>query len=105
MEEEGEMLKNAANNAMSIQSQAETLAAKLQESERQLETLIPENQRLEVELQKQQTLYSELRKMRGRGEELDALKESQQVIVSIRREIQPHGLFPLRRKWLSCGRS
>ena len=40
-----------------------------------------EKERLAEELTRQQALYSELKKMRGRGEEMDMLQQLEQVLL------------------------
>ena len=79
MEEEFEILKRNSAAALSAQSTLEAVSARMEQAEGELEYAETEKNRLANELNKQQTLYSELKKMRGRGEEIDALKESQEV--------------------------
>ena len=40
-----------------------------------------EKERLAEELPRQQALYAELKKMRGRGEEMDMLQQLEQVLI------------------------
>ena len=80
LEEEFEILKRNSAAALSAKNTLEVASARAEQAERELESAENERDRLTNELQKQQTLYSEL-KMRGRGEEIDALKESQEVWV------------------------
>ena len=40
-----------------------------------------EKERLAEELTRQQALYTELKKMRGRGEEMDMLQQLEQVLI------------------------
>ena len=79
MEEEFEILKMNSAAALSAKNTLEVVSARAEQAEHELEGAENERDRLTIELQKQQTLYSELKKMRGRGEELDALRDSQQV--------------------------
>ena len=81
MEEEFEILKRNSAAALSAKNTLEVVSARAEQTQRELECAENERDRLTNELQKQQTLYSELKKMRGRGEEIDALKESQEVWV------------------------
>jgi hypothetical protein len=46
-----------------------------------------ENSRLMDDLKRQQSLYNELKKMRGRGEEIDMLQNVEQVPGSVISEI------------------
>ena len=81
MEEEFEILKRNSAAALSAKNTLEVVSARAEQTQRELECAENERDRLTNELQKQQTLYSELKKMRGMGEEIDALKESQEVWV------------------------
>ena len=83
LEEEFEILKRNSAAALSAQNTLEVVSSRAEQAERELECAENERDRLTSELQKQQTLYSELKKMRGRGEELDALKDSQQARENI----------------------
>ena len=83
LEEEFEILKRNSAAALSAQNTLEVVSSRAEQAERELECAENERDRLTSELKKQQTLYSELKKMRGRGEELDALKDSQQARENI----------------------
>ena len=79
MEEEFEILKRNSAAALSAKSTLEAVSVRMEQAESELESAEAEKERLANELNKQQTLYAELKKMRGRGEEIDALKESHQA--------------------------
>merc|ERR1719341_155899 len=69
IEEEMEQLKLQGGDISSLQAEINSLR---------------NNVKLSNELQQQQILYSELKKMRGRGEELDLLQQAQRDVVEAR---------------------
>ena len=54
---------------------------RLANSQNSLNLNMGEKERLAEELTRQQALYSELKKMRGRGEEMDMLQQLEQVLL------------------------
>ena len=79
MEEDSEKMRRESQNASHLQKESEAAAQKIDYLSHELQTVQVENQRLGDDLQRQQKLFNELKKMRGRGEEMDLLQESQEV--------------------------
>merc|ERR1719228_1443700 len=77
IEEEMEQLKLQGGDISSLQAEINSLRNKLKLVVDELEVTRGDNVKLSNELQQQQILYSELKKMRGRGEELDLLQQAQ----------------------------
>ena len=61
------------------QDEVDDLRQRLSKTQNDLNLSMGENDRLSEELTRQQALYTELKKMRGRGEEMDMLQELEQV--------------------------
>ena len=64
---------------MAVQEEAQDLRQRLSNIQNDLNVSMGENERLVDELARQQALYTELKKMRGRGEEMDMLQQLEQV--------------------------
>ena len=79
-----EQLKLQGGDITSLQAEINTLRSKLKLVVDELEVTRGDNVKLSNELQQQQILYSELKKMRGRGEELDLLQQAQRDVVEAR---------------------
>ena len=58
-----------------------TFRERLANSQNSLNLNMGEKERLAEELTRQQALYAELKKMRGRGEEMDMLQQLEQVLI------------------------
>jgi len=84
IEEEMEQLKCEGGDVSSLQAEINSLRNKLKLVVDELEVTRGDNVKLSNELQQQQILYSELKKMRGRGEELDLLQQAQRDVVEAR---------------------
>lgn len=84
IEEEMEELKLQGGDISSLQAEINSLRNKLKLVVDELEVTRGDNVKLSNELQQQQILYSELKKMRGRGEELDLLQQAQRDVVEAR---------------------
>merc|ERR1712098_79330 len=84
IEEEMEQLKINSGDVNSLQAEINSLRNKLNLVVDDLEVTRGDNVQLSSELQQQQLLYSELKKMRGRGEELDLLQQAQRDVVQAR---------------------
>eukprot|EP00092_Neocalanus_flemingeri_P014649 GFUD01015811.1.p1 GENE.GFUD01015811.1~~GFUD01015811.1.p1 ORF type:complete len:777 (-),score=220.64 GFUD01015811.1:932-3262(-) len=84
IEEEMEQLKLEGGDLSSLQAEINSLRNKLKLVVDDLEVTRGDNVKLSNELQQQQILYSELKKMRGRGEELDLLEQAQRDVVDAR---------------------
>jgi len=84
IEEEMEQLKLQGGDISSLQAEINSLRNKLKLVVDELEVTRGDNVKLSNELQQQQILYSELKKMRGRGEELDLLQQAQRDVVEAR---------------------
>ncbi len=78
MKEESEALKLESVDTLRAQ-QNSSLHEHVRELEVKLEETASEKERLVEDLERQRTLYSELKKMRGRGEELEYIQACQQV--------------------------
>ena len=57
-----------------------------------------EKERLAEELTRQQALYAELKKMRGRGEEMDMLQQLEQVLIQDQQVIS-RLIFRMHQSW------
>ena len=64
---------------MAVQEEAQDLRQRLSNIQNDFNVSMGENERLVDELARQQALYTELKKMRGRGEEMDMLQQLEQV--------------------------
>ena len=73
IEEELEQLKKGSGDVDGLQAEINALRNRLNLIVDELEVTRGDNVKLSSELQQQQLLYSELKKMRGRGEEVDLL--------------------------------
>ena len=72
-------LKSQSDNVVAVQEEAQDLRQKTVQLQNELNLSVGENERLADELTRQQSLYAELKKMRGRGEEMDMLQQLEQV--------------------------
>ena len=72
-------LKTQTSDALSIKEENNVLVGRMESMQVEAENLLKENERLSDELDRQQTLYRELKKMRGRGEEMDLLQQMEKV--------------------------
>merc|ERR1719150_754542 len=80
--------------ATNLQDDLDILKQRMSKTQNDLNLSMGENERLSEELTRQQALYTELKKMRGRGEEMDMLqeleqdsREAQKHIVSLEHEL------------------
>ena len=74
-------VKSQSENAVAVQEEILELRQRMTNVQNELNSTMGENERLSEELSRQQTLYSELKKMRGRGEEMDMLQQLEQVYL------------------------
>ena len=72
-------LTNQTSDIQAIKEENTTLVGKIEILEAESEHFLKENEHLSDELDRQQTLYGELKKMRGRGEEMDLLQQMEKV--------------------------
>lgn len=79
LEDELGHLKEMSGNVMTMQNETQDLQQRLSNAQNELNLAMGENERLIDELGRQQALYTELKKMRGRGEEMDMLQQLEQV--------------------------
>ena len=75
-----EFVKSQSENTVAVQEEVQDLRERLSNVQNSLNLTMGENERLADELTRQQSLYSELKKMRGRGEEMDMLQQLEQVL-------------------------
>ena len=69
-----------SGNVANMQNETQDLQQRVANLQNELNLSMGENERLIEELGRQQALYTELKKMRGRGEEMDMLQQLEQVI-------------------------
>ena len=79
LQDDLDILKSKSENALMAQDEVDDLRQRLSKTQNDLNLSMGENDRLSEELTRQQALYTELKKMRGRGEEMDMLQELEQV--------------------------
>jgi len=84
LEEEMEQLKKSSGDVDGLQAEINGLRNKLNLVVDDLEVTREDNVKLSSELQQQQLLYTELKKMRGRGDEVEMLQQTQRDVVSAR---------------------
>jgi len=84
IEEEMDQLKKSTGDVDSLQAEINALRNKLNLVVDELEVTRGDNVKLSAELQQQQLLYTELKKMRGRGDEMDLLQQTQRDVVQAR---------------------
>ena len=72
-------LKTQTSDAVTVKEENNVLVGRIESMEVEAENLLKENERLSDDLDRQQTLYRELKKMRGRGEEMDLLQQMEKV--------------------------
>ena len=97
IEEEIEQLKRQAGDIANLQAETNSLRSNLSMVVDELEVSRGDNIKLSNELQQQQLLYLELKKMRGRGEELDLLQQAQQDLIQVRNVADLY-----QNKWEEC---
>ncbi len=64
---------------VAIQDEAANLGQRLEAVQADLEAALRENETLLADLDRQSTLYNELKKMRGRGEEMEMIQQMELV--------------------------
>ena len=79
LQDDLDILKSKSENALMAQDEVDDLRQRLSKTQNDLNLSMGENDHLSEELTRQQALYTELKKMRGRGEEMDMLQELEQV--------------------------
>lgn len=84
IEEEMEQLKKSSGDVDGLQAEINGLRNKMNLVVDDLEVTREDNVKLSSELQQQQLLYTELKKMRGRGDEVEMLQQSQRDVVAAR---------------------
>ena len=72
-------LKSQSENVEVVQEEVLELRQRMTNVQNDLNSSMGENEKLTDELTRQQILYAELKKMRGRGEEMDMLQQLEQV--------------------------
>ena len=72
-------MKEQNSHVSDMKKENEDLISKLNALTKDFNTANDENKQLLDDLSRQQTLYNELKKMRGRGEEMDMIQDAQQV--------------------------
>ena len=76
-------LKSQTKDVMTFKDENNVLCNKIECLQEDLDNAIKESGKLLEDLERQQVLYSELKKMRGRAEEMDMLQQLQQVLQSL----------------------
>ena len=71
--------KLANSDVMVIKEENDLLVQKIENLQVELDGAITESGKLFDDLERQQTLYNELKKMRGRGEEMDLIQRLERV--------------------------
>jgi len=84
LEEEMEALKSRTGDCDKLDGEINSLRSKLNYEQTEHEVTRSDNIKLSSELQQLQVLYSELKKMRGRGNELELLEAAQRDVVEAR---------------------
>ena len=77
-------MKKSSGDVDGLQAEINGLRNKLNLVVDDLEVTREDNVKLSSELQQQQLLYNELKKMRGRGDEVELLQQTQRDVVSAR---------------------
>ena len=72
-------VKNNTSNVQAIKEENIALLERLESLQIESENYLKENAKINDELHRQQTLYGELKKMRGRGEEMDLIQQMEKV--------------------------
>ena len=72
-------MKEQNSHVSDMKKENEDMITKLNALTKDFNTANDENKQLLDELSRQQTLYNELKKMRGRGEEMDMIQDAQHV--------------------------
>ena len=72
-------VKNNTSNVQAIKEENIALLERLESLQIESENYLKENEKISDELHRQQTLYGELKKMRGRGEEMDLIQQMEKV--------------------------
>ena len=72
-------LTNQTSDIQAIKEENTALLGRIEIFQAESENFLQENEHLANELERQQTLYGELKKMRGRGEEMDLLQQMEKV--------------------------
>ena len=81
LEDESIHMKEMSGNVVNMQNETQDLQQRVANLQNELNLSMGENERLIEELGRQQALYTELKKMRGRGEEMDMLQQLEQVRI------------------------
>ena len=79
LQEELTILKSETGHVDVVKNENLALVQRLEAAQNDLEASLEECARLGDDLKRQQSLYNELKKMRGRGEEIDLLQQVEQV--------------------------
>lgn len=87
IQDELSILKENSSEGGSLKDENKLMELKITGLQDDLEATIRENERLTGDLHRQETLYTELKKMRGRGEEMDMLQEMEQEARQAQRHI------------------
>ena len=74
-------LTSQTSDVMAIKEENNVLMQRLESIQFEADNMLKENERLCDDLDRQQTLYNELKKMRGRGEEMDMLQQMEKVTI------------------------
>lgn len=78
--EELDKLNYESVHVMKMKNECEEQKRRSLELESEMEVIRAEGIKAQEEMMRQQTLYNELKKMRGRGEEIELLQQTKQVI-------------------------
>ena len=79
IQDELDVIKVRTSDVSAIQDEAVSLGQRLDIVQSDLDAALRENEKLMADLERQNTLYNELKKMRGRGEEMDMLQQMEHV--------------------------
>lgn len=75
-------MKHQNSDVMNIKEENDLLVQKIETLQNELDGAIVESGKLFEDLERQQILYNELKKMRGRGEEMDLIQRLERVSAS-----------------------
>ena len=90
LEEEIELMKSRTGDISGLEAEINRQRNTIKVQSEELEVGRSDNVKLTTELQQIQILYSELKKMRGRGEELELLEVAQRDVVEARDAAQDY---------------
>ena len=79
MQEDHEKLKRESGNLNNLKAQNDNFNSQLRDLNLALEQANMDNNSMAEDLERQKTLYSELKKMRGKEEEMEVMQQYEEV--------------------------